>query len=123
MTIIMSDLPDAKKLDGMNNEGMGQFLSSMSFANKSCDCDDCGLSCEAPPESIAKAVQEHKRIKLLIESNPLQTRKLVCRDNCGVSIWKWTMPMSAKPLIEFGSSDRIILIHELRKVRTVLISL
>jgi hypothetical protein len=92
------------------------FMSSMTFSSAAqgggagCDCDECGI---AVPGPILKAMREHKRQKL--ETGPLkrtQERILVCRQD-GLTVWKWTMPLDAEPLIEFGSTHRLIWLEKL----------
>jgi hypothetical protein len=100
-------------MSGHENNGAGSFSSSMTFASsgakRQCDCDDCG----AIPEDIMAAVR--KRRRQMVESSPLkrtQERKLLRRDR-GVSVWNLTMPLDAEPLIEFGSSHRLVWVKRL----------
>jgi hypothetical protein len=92
------------------------FMSSMTFASGAqsggagCDCDECGI---AVPGPILRAMREHKRQKL--ETEPLkrtQERRLVCRQD-GLAVWKWTLPLDAEPLIEFGSTHRLVWVENL----------
>jgi hypothetical protein len=101
---------ELKKLDN------DLFLSKMSFAlGGNCDCDECG---DVAPKSITDAVKEHKRMKMMIEKNPEQSRSLICRES-GVSIWKWIMPEDAEPLVEYGNSHRFVLVRKLPKVSSI----
>ena len=92
------------------------FMASMTFASSSqdlrqCDCDECGLI----PMAILEAIRKQKRIR--IETGPLkrtQDRNLIKRDPLlGISIWNLVMPVDAEPLIEFGSSHRLIYVKSL----------
>jgi hypothetical protein len=100
-------------MSGHDNNGAGSFMSSMTFASsgaqRQCDCDDC----EVIPEDIMAAVR--KRRRQMVESRPLkrtQERKLLRRDN-GISVWNLTMPLDAEPLVEFGSSHRLVWVKRL----------
>lgn len=102
------------------------FMSSMTFATKEfrrdldCDCDECGLIPEVPP-SILASLRERKRRKL--EECPIkrtQVRELVRRappsfgpSGSNIAIWQYTLPQGAEPLVEFGSSHRIVWIQRL----------
>ena len=102
------------------NKNHDAFLASMTFAT-GCDCDECELDIkESVPPTIADAIQGHKRRKLLDnEVVTCQERELVARLSSGVSIWKLTMPPGADPMIEFGNSHRIVLVHQCPKNRIV----
>jgi hypothetical protein len=100
-------------MSGYDNNGSDPFMSSMTFASsgaqRQCDCDDC----EVIPEHIMAAVRKRRRER--VESRPLkrtQERKLLRRDN-GISIWNLTMPLGAEPLVEFGSSHRLVWVQRL----------
>lgn len=92
-------------------------MSSMTFASSnddfrdSCDCDDCGTV----PEPILRAIRQRKRQRM--EAGLLkrtQERTLTKRElSTCISLWKWTMPLTAEPLVEFGSSHRILWIQKL----------
>ena len=100
------------------------FVSSMTFASASgefgtmplvgggCSCDEC----EFIPDDIRLAIQAHKRQKQ--ETMPLmrtQDRTLVMRQE-SIAVWKWTMPLNAEPLIEFGNNHRIVFVARLPEV-------
>jgi len=95
------------------------FLDSMTFASGStgrggCDCDECGGFSLIPP-SITEAIREHKRLKLMtLPVRRTQDRTLVTREE-GMSVYQLTMPLDADPLVEFGSSHRIIFVKTLKK--------
>lgn len=100
-------------MSGRDDDNTGSFMSSMSFASsgaqRQCDCDECG----AIPEAIMAAVR--KRRRQMVESSPLkrtQERKLLRRDD-GISVWDLTMPLDAEPLVEFGSSHRLVWVKRL----------
>ena len=79
----------------------------------SCDCDECGVNVHIPPPILA-ALRERKRQKL--EQGPIkrtQVRSLVKRGPDNVALWQWVLPQGAEPLVEFGSSHRIIWVHRL----------
>jgi len=82
------------------------FLDSMTFAfgmpeGRGCDCDECGLDTGSMvPVSVANAVREHKRLKLMkVPVRRTQERVLVTRES-GISVWELVMPLDAEPLIE-----------------------
>jgi hypothetical protein len=82
-------------------------MSSMTFAAGespfgTCDCDECGLV--EIPAPILTAMQR-KRQKMALRRT--QERSLVCREH-GIAVWKLTMPVNAEPLVEFGSSHRLV---------------
>lgn len=88
------------------------FLSSMTFSSgeigRGCDCDECDMI----PADIVQAIQRHKRQKLIdVPLTRTQDRALVKRCE-SISVWKWTMPLNAEPLIEFGNSHRIIFVKQ-----------
>lgn len=104
------------------------FLSSMTFASHEfresremgCDCDECGTNSSnnvtrfVSPELLA-LVRERKRQRL--EQRPIQrtqVRVLVQRGPENIAaLWHWTLPLGAEPLVEFGSSHRIIWVKRL----------
>ena len=93
---------------------MSDFLSSMTFANGQqgggCDCDECGV---AVPAVVMAAIRERKRQRR--EFCPLrrtQDRVLVARQE-GITIWRTTMPIDAEPLVEFGSTHRLLWVKSL----------
>jgi hypothetical protein len=82
-------------------------VSSMTFASgephlRTCDCDECGLV-EIPAPILA--AMQRKRQKMSLRRT--QERSLVCREH-GIAVWKLTMPVNAEPLVEFGSSHRLV---------------
>jgi hypothetical protein len=89
-------------------EAMDPFLKTMTFAQAfrcipSCDCDECGVggSRSDVPEPIRRAVRQHNRWRKLKRS---QLRELVHRGR-HVVLWRWTLPMNAEPLIEYGNPN------------------
>lgn len=94
------------------------FLQSMTFSRAgefldSCDCDEC----DNVPLPIRRLVHERKRQRLtagIIKRT--QQRTLVARRD-RISLWCMHMPKSAEPLVEFGSSHRIVWIKHLRASR------
>lgn len=102
------------------------FLSSMTFATHdfradsiSCDCDECGVNIHIPPPILA-ALRERKRQKL--EHGPIkrtQVRNLIERGPDGVALWSWILPQDAEPLVEFGSSHRIVWVQRLPQSSTM----
>ena len=97
----------AKKVDPF-------FMASMTFAHgvvRDCDCDECGL--EPIPQSIKDAVRKHKRAKLMsVVQITHQERYMVKRDG-GLSIWRLILPVGSEPLVEYGSSHRIVLVKSM----------
>ncbi|GKY95576.1 hypothetical protein MPSEU_000519000 [Mayamaea pseudoterrestris] len=91
------------------------FLTSMTFASNSpmlgiCDCGACGIiTKEDVPLPIAKALEVHKS-KRPLQRN--QDRRLLKRQE-DVSLWEWTLPLQAEPMLEFGSSHRFIYVKRL----------
>jgi len=91
------------------------FLQSMTFSRAGdfldkCDCEEC----ENVPPSIREAVNL-KRLERRA-TGPIkrtQQRSLLGRDG-QVSVWCMHMPKDAEPLIEFGSSHRIVWIKQLK---------
>ena len=89
-------------------------MKSMTFAKTDqyldkCDCDEC----DNVPPSIREII--HLRREERRASGPIkrtQQRSLVNRDG-QISIWCMTMPQNAEPLIEFGSSHRIVWVKKL----------
>jgi len=108
-----------------DEESSDPFLASMTFASVDrslaigCDCDECGTSTRGSsggagyvPAAIAEAV---KRYKAAMSSMPLkrtQDRYLVKRFS-GVSVYEWTLPVEAQPLVEYGNSHRLVWIQRL----------
>lgn len=106
------------------------FVSSMTFASSSgefgmrtmgggsgggCSCDDCDL---IPPD-IRLAIQAHKRRKAeAVTLMRTQDRTLIMRQE-SIAVWKWTMPLHAEPMIEFGNNHRIVFVARLPEVRCV----
>jgi hypothetical protein len=94
---------------------MDPFMESMTFASgelgrKQCDCDECG----AIPFDVWEEVRKSKRIR--VETGPLkrtQDRKLIQRDQGGIAVWNLVMPLDAEPLIEFGTSHRLVWVKRL----------
>jgi hypothetical protein len=85
-------------------------MESMTFASgelgrKQCDCDECG----SIPFDVWEEVRKSKRLR--IETGPLkrtQDRKLIQRDQGGMAVWNLVMPLDAEPLVEFGTSHRLV---------------
>ena len=81
----------------------GEFLDT-------CDCDEC----DNIPPPIRRFI--HKRKRQRLTAGPIkrtQQRILVGRHD-RISLWCVNMPKNADPLIEFGSSHRIVWIKQLR---------
>lgn len=89
-------------------------MKSMTFARTDqyldkCDCDEC----DNVPPSIREIIdlrREERRASGPIKRT--QQRSLVNRDG-QISVWCMTMPQNAEPLIEFGSSHRIVWVKKL----------
>lgn len=90
------------------------FLQSMTFAKPeeflgSCDCDEC----DNMPESIRKFLHEKKRERIIaVPIKRTQQRTSIGRHG-RISLWCMHMPKNAEPLVEFGSSHRIVWIKKL----------
>lgn len=106
------------------------------FGRNVCDCsdDECGGRIGAIPAPIYEAVQSYKlsrltqnyqssetprtgqheySIPLMFHANkPRQQRRLMTRMD-GVTVWELTMPCDAEPLIEYGSSHRLVYVKQL----------
>jgi hypothetical protein len=90
------------------------FLQSMTFSRaeqflNACDCEEC----ENIPPSIRKFIEERKHERMV--TGPIkrtQQRTLVGRHG-QISLWNMHMPKNAEPLIEFGSSHRIVWVKQL----------
>lgn len=103
--------------DKRKTDDSSLFLSAMTFASNasafgSCSCDECfrpSSSDNMIPPTIANAVLQYKRQRPLKRS---QDRMLVKRKD-SISVWEWVLPLEADPLIEFGSSHRIIYVKRL----------
>jgi len=87
------------------------FLESMTFASakhtRFCDCDECDLI--EIPAPIREAMQR-KRQEMPLRRT--QERSLVRREQ-GITVWELTMPVDAEPLVEFGSSHRLVWLKRL----------
>lgn len=101
---------------GNRKSDQDAFLASMTFSSvdfgRGCECDEC----DQVPSDIRRAIQAHKRLKL--QHVPLmrtQDRALVAREE-SITVWKWTMPLNAEPLIEYGNNHRIVFVAHLPKV-------
>jgi hypothetical protein len=98
------------------------FLSSMTFAahgaalaRGGCDCDECG-GAGYIPQAIVDAIRRHKRLKN--ETAPIkrtQLRELLARQG-PIAVYRFTMPLQAEPLVEFGTSHRLVWIKFLPDV-------
>lgn len=90
------------------------FMQSMTFARTDqyldkCDCDEC----DNVPPSIREIIHLHREERRA--TGPIkrtQQRSLVSRDG-QISVWCMNMPQNAEPLIEFGSSHRIVWVKKL----------
>ena len=95
------------------------FLKSMTFTtpgdflDRDCDCEEC----DNIPIDIRNAIQKRKRLRL--QTGPIkrtQQRTLINRHNITssskassiITLWSISMPKNAEPLVEFGSSHRIV---------------
>ena len=95
------------------------FMLSMTFARTDqyldkCDCDEC----DNVPPSIREII--HLRREERRATGPIkrtQQRSLVSRDG-QISVWCMNMPQNAEPLIEFGSSHRIVWVKKLAGTTT-----
>ena len=84
------------------------FLKAGEFLDK-CDCEECA---NIPP-SIQEFIDlaKHKR-RTTGPIKRTQQRSLLGRDG-QISLWCMNMPKNAEPLVEFGSSHRIVWIRRL----------
>jgi len=121
------------------NSKLDDFVSSMTFASSFgygfcyCSDDECGRCPDKLPGPIAEAVRNYKRSRtgsspftsmsndgssefaiplIFSSSKPRQERQLIARHE-GISFWKLTMPQDAEPLIEYGSSHRLVYVKQL----------
>lgn len=56
-------------------------------------------------------------MKIVIKRS--QSRTLIKRESNGISAYQWTLPHNAEPLVEFGSSHRIVWVERLPKGGTI----
>jgi hypothetical protein len=99
--------------NNQHNNADDSFMSTMTFASgaqqRQCDCDECGVV----PIFFQEAIRKHKRQR--VETGPLrrrQDRSLVHREQ-GLAVWNLVMPIDAEPLVEFGSSHRLVWVKRL----------
>lgn len=93
------------------------FLQVMTFAAqqhlRACDCDECDDI--QVSLSMSQFMRERKRQRL--ESVPVkrtQHRELICRHPASsVAVYRYTMPLDAAPLVEFGTSHRLVWMQRL----------
>ena len=109
---------------------------SNGFGGNVCGCsdDDCGGRIGAIPAPIYEALQSYKLSRLTLNyhssgtpstgrhqyaiplvfhgNKPKQQRHLMTRMD-GVTVWKYSMPCDAEPLIEYGSSHRLVYVEQL----------
>lgn len=92
------------------------FLKSMTFSRASefldkCDCEDC----ENIPPSIREFLDLRKHARRATGTiKRTQQRSLLSRDG-QISVWCMNMPKNAEPLVEFGSSHRIVWVKHLAR--------
>lgn len=116
------------KDDPMASQASTAFMASMSFAtgmttsstasnswfrqHDCCDCGDCesGLL-EANHPLLEEFKSERRRQRLEAPITRFQERRLVKRHSNSMSVWKLTMPHNAEPLLEFGSTHRIVYVQ------------
>ena len=130
-TVTRHDAADNGHANSSNNIDKNEtkvdpsFMATMTFATSGgagaarggCDCDDCGGPGAGlfTPQAIIDAIRAHKRKRN--EYQPMkrtQQRELVVRHG-PISVYKWTMPVNADPLVEFGTAHRLIWIRTLSK--------
>ena len=92
-----------------------------------CDCDECGIPQQFIPAPIAEAIARYKKKRRLgefietgsstaaVASRRLQSRTLRKRHG-QLSVWEWTLPCQAEPLVEYGSNHRLVWIVYLPNV-------
>jgi hypothetical protein len=118
-TFTMSDTTNDNPNDA-NNADKSDFLQSMTFATttaqqhlRACDCDECDAV--QVPLSMVQYIRERKRQRL--ENVPVkrtQHRELICRHPASsVAVYRYTMPLDAAPLVEFGTSHRLVWMQRL----------
>ena len=119
-----NDHTNSSTTNNSNDTNIGpSFMATMTFASSGgagaarggCDCDDCGGPGAGlyTPQAIIDAIRAHKRKRN--EYQPMkrtQQRDLVARHG-PISVYKWTMPVNADPLVEFGTAHRLIWIRSL----------
>jgi hypothetical protein len=130
-----------------------EFLQSMTFATagehlRTCDCDEC----DNVPVAILEAINRRKRLRLETgpikrtqqrtflnryhfgggDSNSNQDNKKTNDDiidvksdkgNGTISVYSMTMPMNAEPLVEFGTSHRIVWVKRLSSMTSTIQSI
>ena len=125
-------LVDEQKSDSSN------FVASMTFANieefhrrgGGCDCDECGVvgrnkgQKKQPsfvPNAIQRALDEYRRKRplqrtadrRLLETVYLKDNEKKSNSSTLVTLWQWTLPTGAVPLLEFGDSHRLVWVKNL----------
>ena len=85
------------------------FSRAAELLGDKCDCEDC----ENVPFAIREIIDRRKLERR--QTGPIkrtQQRSLLGRDG-QVSVWCMHMPKNAEPLVEFGSSHRIVWVKQL----------
>eukprot|EP00523_Entomoneis_sp_CCMP467_P006716 CAMPEP_0168739584 /NCGR_PEP_ID=MMETSP0724-20121128/11539_1 /TAXON_ID=265536 /ORGANISM="Amphiprora sp., Strain CCMP467" /LENGTH=264 /DNA_ID=CAMNT_0008786993 /DNA_START=44 /DNA_END=838 /DNA_ORIENTATION=+ len=111
------------------------FLSSMSFSSMGCcGCDECdAISLRQKDgqskkdrffvsDPVLRTIQEPKRQRVASSGAVLklnQDRTLRKRGARQISVWKWTLPPDSNPLIEYGTSHRLVWVERLAPGRTI----
>ena len=104
---------------------MNNFLESMTFAQRDCDCDECGIGGlgNGPPmkSAVEEAFDKYRSSTNYAVSSRHQERKLIRREedmNTGlvVTLYSMSLPVGALPLLEYGDSARIVFVIGLPKV-------
>jgi hypothetical protein len=115
-----------------------------------CGCDECDVNVHTPPailetlrarkrQKLQQGKVDDRTTYLQLELIPSlsarsnvipfsnfvaikrsQSRTLVNRESTGVAFYKWILPREAEPLVEFGSSHRIICVERLPKDGSIL---
>lgn len=99
------------------------FVASMTFASSAhvqagCDCDECGRPSSGTviPNAIAEALERYRRQQPKFKR--IQDRVLLKR-YANVSVWEVTLPLAAEPLVEYGSSQRLVWIKQLAETSRI----
>jgi hypothetical protein len=134
-----SPSPPPQDGDSLAKNSSFVFVESMTFASSrhrplDCDCDECGVTGSSVnsfvPNAIQEALSNYKRQKRFTSLRRTQERRLLQNHALAlcpsteeressvsttalISIWQWTLPLQAEPLLEFGNSHRLVYVQRL----------
>jgi hypothetical protein len=102
-----------------DNQSQSEFLSSLTFSRIRCDCSDDECK-ERPstdvPNAIMEAIRQYRDSHTRQQrSRPNAERRLLFRSSSQpLFVYQWTLPFDvSEPLVEYGSSHRLVWIQSL----------